>query len=82
MFDHIGFLVRNSQVSLPFFTACLKPLGIERVQDRANYVAFVLDPDNSLNDAAVRVEARSEPAPAPRARDSFPRSRLSPCTLR
>jgi len=41
MFDHIGFLVRESQVSLPFFTACLKPLGIERVQDRPEFDAAI-----------------------------------------
>ena len=28
MFDHIGFLVRDADVSLPFFTACLRPLGM------------------------------------------------------
>jgi catechol 2,3-dioxygenase-like lactoylglutathione lyase family enzyme len=39
MFDHIGFLVRNSSVSLAFFTACLKPLGIERVQDLPEFDA-------------------------------------------
>ena len=41
MFDHIGFLVRDSSVSLPFFTACLKPLGIERVQDRSEFDAAI-----------------------------------------
>ncbi|HEY4124898.1 MAG TPA: VOC family protein [Rhizomicrobium sp.] len=41
MFDHIGFLVRDSSVSLPFFTACLRPLGIERVQDRPEFDAAI-----------------------------------------
>lgn len=41
MFDHIGFLVRDSQVSHPFFTACLRPLGIERVQDRPEFDAAI-----------------------------------------
>jgi catechol 2,3-dioxygenase-like lactoylglutathione lyase family enzyme len=41
MFDHIGLLVRDSKVSLPFFTACLKPLGIERVQDRPEFDAAI-----------------------------------------
>src|SRR5262245_18174265 len=41
MFDHIGLLVRDSKVSLPFYTACLKPLGIERVQDRPEFDAAI-----------------------------------------
>lgn len=39
MFDHVGFLVRDTGVSLPFFTACLAPLGIERVQDMPQFDA-------------------------------------------
>lgn len=39
MFDHVGFLVRDSRVSLPFFTACLGKLGIERVQDMPQFDA-------------------------------------------
>jgi catechol 2,3-dioxygenase-like lactoylglutathione lyase family enzyme len=39
MFDHVGFLVRDADVSLPFFTACLRPLGIERVQDMQQFDA-------------------------------------------
>lgn len=39
MFDHIGFLVRDSTISLQFFTACLAPLGIERVQDMPQFDA-------------------------------------------
>jgi catechol 2,3-dioxygenase-like lactoylglutathione lyase family enzyme len=46
MFDHIGFLVRDSGISLPFFTACLRPLGIERVQDRPQFnSAIFMIPD-------------------------------------
>ena len=41
MFDHIGFLVRDATKSLPFFTACLMPLGIERVQDLRQYDAAI-----------------------------------------
>jgi catechol 2,3-dioxygenase-like lactoylglutathione lyase family enzyme len=41
MFDHVGFLVRDTAVSLPFFTACLQPLGIERVQDRPEFDAAI-----------------------------------------
>ena len=41
MFDHVGFLVRDSAVSLPFFTACLTPLGIEKVQDRPEFDAAI-----------------------------------------
>jgi catechol 2,3-dioxygenase-like lactoylglutathione lyase family enzyme len=37
MFDHVGFLVRDSGVSLPFFTACLGALGIVRVQDMPEF---------------------------------------------
>lgn len=45
MFDHIGFLVRDSSVSLPFFTACLLPLGIERMQDMPEFdAALFKDP--------------------------------------
>jgi catechol 2,3-dioxygenase-like lactoylglutathione lyase family enzyme len=39
MFDHVGFLVRDSKVSLPFFTACLAELGVERVQDMPEFDA-------------------------------------------
>lgn len=41
MFDHIGFLVRDTKVSLPFFTACLEPLGILRVQDMPQFDAAI-----------------------------------------
>jgi catechol 2,3-dioxygenase-like lactoylglutathione lyase family enzyme len=41
MFDHVGFLVRDPALSLPFFTACLKPLGIERVQDLPQFDAAI-----------------------------------------
>lgn len=45
MFDHVGFLVRDSTVSLPFFTACLAPLGIERVQEMPQFdAALFKDP--------------------------------------
>ena len=39
MFDHIGFLVRDFSVSLPFFGACLKPLGIECAQNMPEFDA-------------------------------------------
>ena len=41
MFDHVGLLVRNTTVSLPFFSACLRPLTIERVQDIPQYDAAI-----------------------------------------
>jgi len=45
MFDHVGFLVRDARISLPFFTACLAPLGIERAQDMPQYdAALFKDP--------------------------------------
>jgi catechol 2,3-dioxygenase-like lactoylglutathione lyase family enzyme len=45
MFDHIGFLVRDTATSVPFFTACLAPLGIERVQDLPQFdAALFKDP--------------------------------------
>jgi catechol 2,3-dioxygenase-like lactoylglutathione lyase family enzyme len=45
MFDHVGFLVRDSAVSLPFYTACLAPLGIERLQDMPQFdAALFKDP--------------------------------------
>jgi catechol 2,3-dioxygenase-like lactoylglutathione lyase family enzyme len=39
MFDHVGFLVRDSGISLPFYSACLGALGIERVQDMPQFDA-------------------------------------------
>jgi catechol 2,3-dioxygenase-like lactoylglutathione lyase family enzyme len=46
MFDHIGFLVRDADLSLPFFTACLKPLGIERLQNMPQFdAALFKNPD-------------------------------------
>jgi len=45
MFDHVGFLVRDAGISLSFFTACLRPLGIERVQDMPQFdAALFKDP--------------------------------------
>jgi len=41
MFDHVGFLVRDARISLPFFTACLRPLGIDRVQDLPQFDAAI-----------------------------------------
>jgi catechol 2,3-dioxygenase-like lactoylglutathione lyase family enzyme len=46
MFDHIGFLVRDAEVSLPFFSVCLRPLGIERMQDMPQFdAALFKNPD-------------------------------------
>jgi catechol 2,3-dioxygenase-like lactoylglutathione lyase family enzyme len=46
MFDHVGFLVRETAISLPFYTACLATLGIERVQDMPQFdAALFKDPD-------------------------------------
>jgi hypothetical protein len=41
VFDHIGFIVRDSGASLPFFTECLKPPGIERVHDLPQFDAAI-----------------------------------------
>jgi catechol 2,3-dioxygenase-like lactoylglutathione lyase family enzyme len=46
MFDHVGFLVRDSGVSLPFFEACLAALGIERVQDLPQFDAAIFKVPN------------------------------------
>ena len=46
MFDHVGFLVRDSSVSLPFFTMCLAPLGIERLQDMPQFDAALFKDPN------------------------------------
>lgn len=39
MFDHVGFLVRDTAISLPFYTECLAALGIERLQDMPQFDA-------------------------------------------
>jgi catechol 2,3-dioxygenase-like lactoylglutathione lyase family enzyme len=41
MLDHFGFYVRNAELSLGFYRACLAPLGIEVVQVQRGGKAMV-----------------------------------------
>jgi catechol 2,3-dioxygenase-like lactoylglutathione lyase family enzyme len=62
MFDHVGFLVRDSSISLPFFTACLKPLGIERVQDMPQFDAALFKNPDQRGFLFVAGDARGVPS--------------------
>jgi catechol 2,3-dioxygenase-like lactoylglutathione lyase family enzyme len=41
MFDHLGILIRDANKSLPFYEACLAPLGIQKTQDQPQWRAAV-----------------------------------------
>jgi catechol 2,3-dioxygenase-like lactoylglutathione lyase family enzyme len=41
MIDHLGIKVREADRSLPFYEACLAPLGIRKVQDQPQWRAAV-----------------------------------------
>jgi catechol 2,3-dioxygenase-like lactoylglutathione lyase family enzyme len=41
MFDHIGILIRAADRSLPFYEACLAPLGIRKTQEQPQWRAAV-----------------------------------------
>ncbi len=62
MFDHIGFLVRDTGISIPFFTACLKPLGIERVQDIPQFDAAIFKVPSQRGFLFVAGDARGVPS--------------------
>ncbi len=62
MFDHIGFLVRDTGVSVPFFSACLKPLGIERVQDLPQFDAAIFKVPSQRGFLFVAGDARGVPS--------------------
>jgi catechol 2,3-dioxygenase-like lactoylglutathione lyase family enzyme len=62
MFDHIGFLVRDTSVSFPFFSACLKPLGIERVQDIPEFDAAIFKAPAQRGFMFVAGDARGVPS--------------------
>lgn len=61
MFDHVGFIVRDSRASLQFFTACLKPLGIERVQDMPEFDAALFKDPGQRGFLFVAGDARGVP---------------------
>jgi len=45
--DHFGIRCRNSAVSLPFYRACLEPLGIRLVQERPEFKANIFMQEGS-----------------------------------
>ena len=36
MFDHLGIVIKNTNKSLPFYEACLAPLGIRKLKTCLN----------------------------------------------
>jgi catechol 2,3-dioxygenase-like lactoylglutathione lyase family enzyme len=47
MLDHFGLRVRNAGVSLPFYRACLAPLGITVMQEQPALKAVILAQEGS-----------------------------------
>jgi catechol 2,3-dioxygenase-like lactoylglutathione lyase family enzyme len=47
MLDHFGIRVRNSDASLPFYRACLAPLGIKVIQEQPQYKAVIFMQEGS-----------------------------------
>ncbi|HEV2366068.1 MAG TPA: VOC family protein [Caulobacteraceae bacterium] len=47
MIDHFGFHCRDASVSLPFYRACLEPLGIRAVQEQPEYKAAIFKKEGS-----------------------------------
>jgi catechol 2,3-dioxygenase-like lactoylglutathione lyase family enzyme len=41
MFDHIGFSIRSAEKSIPFFEACLAPLGLKVIQRQPEFKAVL-----------------------------------------
>lgn len=41
MFDHLGIITKDAGTSLPFYEACLAPLGITKVQDQPQWHAAI-----------------------------------------
>lgn len=41
MFDHVGFVIRSAEISIPFFEACLAPLGLKVVQRQPKFNAAI-----------------------------------------
>ena len=48
MFDHFGFTVRDMTKSLPFYEACLAPLGITVVERQPEFDAVILAGENEF----------------------------------
>jgi len=41
MFDHLGIVIKDANKSLPFYEACLAPLGIRKTQDLPQWRAAI-----------------------------------------
>jgi catechol 2,3-dioxygenase-like lactoylglutathione lyase family enzyme len=41
MLDHLGFSIRRAEVSIPFFEACLAPLGLTVIQRQPEFQAVI-----------------------------------------
>jgi catechol 2,3-dioxygenase-like lactoylglutathione lyase family enzyme len=41
VFDHLGIIIKDADKSLPFYEACLAPLGIRKTQDQPQWRAAV-----------------------------------------
>jgi catechol 2,3-dioxygenase-like lactoylglutathione lyase family enzyme len=41
MFDHLGIIIKDADKSLPFYEACLAPLGIRKTQDQPQWRAAI-----------------------------------------
>src|SRR5260221_7183256 len=41
MFAHLGIIIKDADKSLPFYEACLAPLGIRKTQDQPQWRAAV-----------------------------------------
>ena len=48
MFDHFGLRVRDMAESLPFYEACLAPVGIRVAQRQPEYDAVILSGDSEF----------------------------------
>jgi catechol 2,3-dioxygenase-like lactoylglutathione lyase family enzyme len=47
MLDHFGLYCRDAEQSLPFYRACLAPLGIAAVQEQPHFKAAIFKRDGS-----------------------------------
>ncbi len=47
MLDHFGLYCRDAEVSLPFYRACLAPLGIVVIQEQPRFKAAIFKSETS-----------------------------------
>lgn len=47
MFDHIGIFVTDPEISIPFYEACLMPLGIKVAQKQPEFGAVILSKESA-----------------------------------